>query len=93
MIITTYHACFDYAIVTTNIGVNSISFISNKNISLFLDNNKDESAIKNLNKEALTAQALINKKINLTLYSCFERRVVRSQKASWENLKTSLSSV
>ena len=35
----------------------------NKNISLFLDNNKDESAIKNLNKEALTAQALINKKI------------------------------
>ena len=35
----------------------------NKNISLFLDNNKDESAIKNLNKEALTAQSLINKKI------------------------------
>ena len=35
----------------------------NKNISLFLDNNKDESAIKNLNKEALTAQALIYKKI------------------------------
>ena len=35
----------------------------NKNISLFLDNNKDESSIKNLNKEALTAQSLINKKI------------------------------
>ena len=35
----------------------------NKNISLFLDNNKDESAIKNLNKEALTTQSLINKKI------------------------------
>ena len=39
MIISTYHAYFDClhnTIVTTNIGVNSISFIS-KNISLFVN--------------------------------------------------------